>query len=849
MTTTKGFRVETLELQGFGSYKNKTIIDFSQFKEVAIIGHNGSGKSTLLEAILFALYGQTRQRTLDLAIGLGANQAKVTLTFFLGEDKYRLSRIRSKNRSILTLEQEVEYGYKDMTLATIADTQQVIDEIVGVSFSSMVSTAFMRQGEADRFASATPAEKKDILIEILELDFFENIAINSRKKESEIVTAISGLESKMEVYRDTAATLDEKEDALDEINNALSQDQMRLDDINISIEDAKTNIERVKQRESVIRSIKVTKNQIEQIDRSNEEALVKHKNSINNAEVNLEGKILELDRYSHLSDELVDASPLVETKKDKSTLLKSKRDDRASLADLVRGAKALLEERSRRARELARAEEALARANEMKPASSLADLEAEIENITVLVEGNEVLIRHGKAELPRLMKINKELDATYEKLSNRKWEVDNAKCSACGQPLHIDQDEKLLIDSGLEEAKAALDVNTKDIDDIEASLARAEEEVSAHRRELAEINGLLLEATKFESNLESLKRDVSNSKKALSEIESSDIKDVDEVSELEIALGDLGVEIESLEDEITNLDFEILAIYETNREIEEKKSLNKEISFLQAELKKLRDSEPQQVSTSELAVELDRLSELLEGLVVDDQTIDLESLEREHRNYAARVKANQAEAARIGKEIEIAKSSLAELKRLEEEKKSLEETLFVYKFISSSASKTGIQSYLLSIILPELEAVVNSYLERMTQGQISISFITEREGKGKDGAISTLEIIANTPSGERPYSTFSGAERFIMDISMRMALARLLATRNGRTLRFFVIDEGWGSLDEEHTKSLLEILRSISDDFDLIMTVTHVEKVAEAFPVRFVVQKNLYTGSSVEAHF
>ena len=50
-----------LTMQAFGSYGNKTVIDFTKLNQnlFLVTGDTGSGKSTIFDAIVFALYGET----------------------------------------------------------------------------------------------------------------------------------------------------------------------------------------------------------------------------------------------------------------------------------------------------------------------------------------------------------------------------------------------------------------------------------------------------------------------------------------------------------------------------------------------------------------------------------------------------------------------------------------------------------------------------------------------------------------------------------------------------------------------------------------------------------------------
>ncbi len=100
-----------------------------------------------------------------------------------------------------------------------------------------------------------------------------------------------------------------------------------------------------------------------------------------------------------------------------------------------------------------------------------------------------------------------------------------------------------------------------------------------------------------------------------------------------------------------------------------------------------------------------------------------------------------------------------------------------------------------------------------------------------------LDIIISDELGSRPYELYSGGEAFRIDFAIRIALSKLLARRAGAKLRSLFIDEGFGTQDARGREHLISAINTIQDDFDLILVITHIEELKEAFPTRIEVEK------------
>ena len=139
--------------------------------------------------------------------------------------------------------------------------------------------------------------------------------------------------------------------------------------------------------------------------------------------------------------------------------------------------------------------------------------------------------------------------------------------------------------------------------------------------------------------------------------------------------------------------------------------------------------------------------------------------------------------------------------------------------------------------IPEIEEEANRILGRMTDGRMHVKFETQRDTRSGMGTIETLDIKIADELGTRSYEMFSGGEGFRVNFAIRIALSRLLAHRAGTRLQTLVIDEGFGSQDQDGRERIVEAIQAIQPEFEKILVITHLEDLRDRFPVRIEVTK------------
>ena len=133
---------------------------------------NGAGKSSLLEAVVWVLYGRTlRDIPADAVVNRFAEAGTlVQLDFTVDGKSYQVRRARKHSQYNNGL--FLFCGSDDLTLGTVKQTQERLESILGMDFTTFTSSVVFGQGYASVFTTMRDADRKEVLEKILELHVF-----------------------------------------------------------------------------------------------------------------------------------------------------------------------------------------------------------------------------------------------------------------------------------------------------------------------------------------------------------------------------------------------------------------------------------------------------------------------------------------------------------------------------------------------------------------------------------------------------------------------------------------------------------------------------------------------------
>ena len=185
-----------LKLENFLSYRDAVELDLQGVEVACLCGDNGHGKTALLDAMTWALWGGARGRVYggpgggspDELVHQGRPEMSVELDFLVEDARYRVVRKHQagtpRRSGTSHWDLQVWTGSEYLTLvegAGVRDTAEKIERLLRMDYETFVRSAFLLQGQADRFTASRPAERKETLAEILGLSLYESLERRARE--------------------------------------------------------------------------------------------------------------------------------------------------------------------------------------------------------------------------------------------------------------------------------------------------------------------------------------------------------------------------------------------------------------------------------------------------------------------------------------------------------------------------------------------------------------------------------------------------------------------------------------------------------------------------------------------
>ena len=842
-----------LSVKNFMCYRdNVPTLDLDGIHLACLCGDNGHGKTALLDAITWVLWGQARARTHEL-VHQGQQDMAVELEFLARGLRHRVIRkysVSTQSPRLLELQVASDNGYRAITGNTVRETEAQIRDLLHMDYDTFVNTAFLLQGQADKFSTSKPAERKNILAEVIDLSYYATLEERAKQRVRNIQDSMRDTDSAVSLRQQEIAGKPEYEAKLDSARSEVDRVSAGAADQRRKVEELRGAVDSLQSRRNELKLLNerltTSQGEISDLERQMQgnaqrvgdyEAVLQREAEIRDQFGRLEKSRSELERMDQAAFQ---ASSLSQAEADLKKEVAVQRERLSGLAAPLRDR--ITRELEPRVKRLPEIEEGLRIIN-------LEHTKLEEEEESLRRQQNEA--QEVSARVRYLEEANAALKSEME-ATRKKFDMldeNEAVCPLCKQPLgpegqgHLRREYE---DQG-QEAKVKYQQQETELD----TLGRQHKELLEQTaQQEADLNG---RRKQVQTTIATHEHDLAESRKAHSELEPARseleqleirIKEEDfaqderlRLSEIEAELAATGYDNEQHQqtrERVKGLD----PFAELHRKLlEATEALPTEREALETASQMLdrrrQEGEQDEKRRQELGRDLEALSGL-ESRLAEAQSLH-GVLERQQQEAVVqqRVLAEQLE--------EIARKE-AQLRALRQERDKLAEEKAIYDELAVAFGKNGIQALIIETAIPQLQNDANELLSRLTEGRLSIKLqLQEGRRERRLGLPSEeLQILISDDVGTRSYETFSGGEAFRIDFALRIALSKLLARRSGAPLPILFMDEGFGGQDSAGQERLKEAIQSIQSDFQKIIVITHVEDVKDAFPTRIEVTK---TGS------
>lgn len=161
-------------------------------------------------------------------------------------------------------------------------------------------------------------------------------------------------------------------------------------------------------------------------------------------------------------------------------------------------------------------------------------------------------------------------------------------------------------------------------------------------------------------------------------------------------------------------------------------------------------------------------------------------------------------------------SDLQKLKSEKQERSKLLKEMEGLEFLCEAFSKKGLPLIITRTQLPVINAEVSKILNGI------VDFTVELENEEDTDA---TEIYINYGDSKRLIELCSGMEKTIGAIALRVALSNISSLSKSD---MFIVDEGFGTLDEAGVEACNRLLVSLKKYFKTVLVITHVDGIKDS---------------------
>ncbi len=791
-----------LEVSGFGVFREPTTIDFEDADFFALVGPTGSGKSTVIDAICFALYGSVPRyddrRLVAPIITMGAQEARVALTFDVGGERYIAARVvRRTKTGGATPEARLERVRDGASLAGRAnDMEAAVVAVVGLPFAHFTKCVVLPQGDFARFLHEKPAERQKLLVELLNLGVYTRLGQEARalaaQREAEVGLQRDRLEALAALATDDhKKVVEQRGAACARLADDVQEARGAIDDLTKAGEEADREAQRAAE---VLAALRVVRVPVEVTELAGQRAAAEA--ALAAATASAAEASAAVSKQTKALAKLPDIATLIPA-----------RDAHRDLATL----RAEIEKRG--------AKQVEAEGRDTTAAAGLAA--AQTRQVDAVAAQEALRTEHRAHSVAQTLHVGEPCPVCNQAVTT---------IPKLRQPAGVKR-----VDDDVRRAANDFEGVAKERDQSRRVLESLRTEIAAlHRREVemqtrvaehpdaAVLAALIERVQSAQQSLDGARRADDTARTAADRARGTAEAFTGRLRDASVQfraqrepLVRSGVDLPDLHDDLLD-DWSRLAEWAADAiaaHEEQAQAARARVEATQAERRAL-------------------LTGLAEACGVLDITV--ESPMTLDRLVAAVARAeNDAKH-----ELAAVKAAISEVKKLRKSVGAATEEAAVAKALGNLLRANEFEKWLVSEALDVLISDASRTLQELSGGQYSFAF--------DDASRDFLVVDHRNADERRSVRTLSGGETFQASLALALALSdqlRELAADGAARLESIFLDEGFGSLDPDTLETVASTIETLAVGDRMVGLVTHIAELSDRVPVRFVVAKGPRTAT------
>ena len=874
-----------LEFKGLNSFSERAVIDFTPLLQsgiFGIFGETGSGKSTILDAINFALYGDIERNPDKIdKINYRCDELEVKFTFDIFTEgarrKYLVERsIKRKSGTHKALLYEFSEDGKSVAIAdNVKSVNDRITDIIGINKEDFRKCIALPQGEFAQFVNSAPAERIELIERLFSLQKYgKALKAKLSAKESAVLNEYANIEGALSVYgSDTREKLDELKEKISSLESveaglekaaAEAEEQYNL--LNKLFEQktayaaAVVRLEKLKAGKAEYDELGRVLPVLAVCERACAESDEAERCSVRLRELDISDKKLQ-DEIENIKIKAADLEG--QLKGGKLDELCEKLQREYALMEGMQSAVSALSSQSTEL-ELCRSQYKRVCAERISFSEQFKDKSAELSVLRKKLEGmpepdiDEYFkkeFRGGilKEEYARTLGYIKELQGELRQYNDNSALYDfiqrelNSKGEEYKQLILAVKDAKIDVNGELADFRRALDERKK----LELSLNKADGDIAAIKIKLKNSEEKVSELEERGKKLAAVCRELENRVTEVFGVKDAEAcrkKYSQTAAELSSARGrreELNSRAEKLQRNLSENESLLAANRARAATLAEQRQAAEKaaeefvasagmncVAECRALLKRYTSYEKALRDYNDFIAEYSKAEGEAKSAKPAAETEDI-TAESVSAAFEAKEKARAAHAENRS-ELAVLKSASAELAGRLESKAALEKKFANVKNerdligkLKSLLRDNKFMEFIANEHLVNISRAASRTLIELTDGRYYLSYVDNNFCVGD-----------NYNGGElRKVKTLSGGETFLVSLSLALALSSTICSRSLKSIEFFFLDEGFGTLDGDLIDTVLEALEKLKNENFSIGLISHVEELKHRINSKILVSK------------